>query len=62
MIRPSALIIAALLALATSACAPKVGSPEWCAAMKEKPTGDWTANEAADFLKHCVVPDTSTPN
>jgi len=22
--------------------------------LKEKPKGDWTANEATDFAKHCV--------
>lgn len=37
-----------------SACAPEVGSKEWCAQMKEKPKGDWTANEAADFTKNCI--------
>jgi hypothetical protein len=36
------------------ACAPEVGSPEWCADMKEKPKGDWTASEATDYAKHCV--------
>lgn len=36
------------------ACAPEVGSDAWCADLKEKPKGDWTANEAADFAKHCV--------
>lgn len=35
-------------------CAPEVGSPEWCADMKEKPKGDWTASEATDYAKHCV--------
>jgi hypothetical protein len=47
----------ALLAIVgtVSACAPEVGSPEWCADMKEKPKGDWSANEAADFAKHCVL-------
>jgi hypothetical protein len=38
-----------------SACSPEVGSKEWCADMKEKPKGDWSANEAADFAKHCVL-------
>ena len=38
-----------------SACSPEVGSKEWCAKLKEKPKGDWTANEAADFAKHCVL-------
>ena len=46
------LIIYALALL--SACAPEVGSERWCAQMKEKPKGDWTANEAADYTKHCI--------
>jgi len=37
-----------------SACAPEVGSEKWCAQIKEKPKGDWTANEAADYTKHCL--------
>ena len=43
-----------MIAGAVSACAPEVGSEEWCADLKEKPKGDWTANEAADFTKHCL--------
>ena len=46
--------LGALLALL--ACSPQVGSPEWCTDMKAKPKGDWTANEAADFAKHCILP------
>ena len=38
-----------------AACSPEVGSEEWCKAMKEKPKGDLTANEVADFAKHCVL-------
>jgi len=38
-----------------SACAPEVGSDAWCAALKEKPKADWTANEAADFTKNCLL-------
>jgi hypothetical protein len=45
-------ILAVLVQLA--GCAPEVGSERWCSAMKEKPKGDWTANEAADFTKHCI--------
>ena len=41
------------LFLLCSACA-EVGSERWCENMKEKPKGDWTANEAADYAKHCV--------
>lgn len=37
-----------------SACAPEVGTDAWCKQMKNKPSGDWTANEAADYAKHCV--------
>ncbi|QSX33204.1 DUF3012 domain-containing protein [Shewanella avicenniae] len=37
-----------------SACAPEVGSDAWCKQMKEKDSGDWTANEAKDYAKHCV--------
>lgn len=37
-----------------AACAPEVGSERWCNAMKEKPKGDWSANEVADFAKHCL--------
>ena len=40
--------------LVLAACAPEVGSDAWCADMKDKPKGEWIANEAADFAKHCV--------
>lgn len=45
--------IASCLTLLT-ACAPEVGSEKWCKQLKEKPKGDWTANEAADYTKHCL--------
>ena len=38
-----------------TACAPEVGSDRWCEQMEEKPKGDWTANEAADYAKHCLL-------
>lgn len=37
-----------------SACTPEVGSEKWCAQIKEKSKGDWTANEATDYTKHCL--------
>jgi len=40
--------------LTVTACAPEVCSPEWCEDMKEKDKGDWTANGATDFVKHCI--------
>jgi len=36
-------------------CSPEVGSDEWCAEMKEKPKKDWTAQEAADYTKYCIM-------
>ncbi len=38
-----------------AACSPEVGSKEWCADMKKKAKGDWSANEAADYAKHCIL-------
>lgn len=43
------------VAVGLTACSPEVGSKEWCEQMKEKPKGDWSANEAADFAKSCVL-------
>ncbi|GAA6203544.1 DUF3012 domain-containing protein [Thalassotalea sp. SU-HH00458] len=37
-----------------SACAPEVGSKDWCAQLQEKPKGDWKATEAKDYAKHCL--------
>ncbi|MCU7798641.1 MAG: DUF3012 domain-containing protein [gamma proteobacterium symbiont of Lucinoma myriamae] len=41
--------------LTISACAPEIGSEQWCKDMKEKPKGDWTTNDATDFAKHCLL-------
>ncbi len=38
-----------------SACAPKVGSEAWCKDLKEKPPGELTLNETAQFAKYCVL-------
>ena len=43
------------VAFLSAACSPEVGSDEWCNDMKEKARGEWTANEAADFAKHCLL-------
>jgi len=48
-------LVAACFTLSVSACTPEVGSDKWCASMKEQPKGDWTANEAGDFAKHCLL-------
>lgn len=47
------MVVAAASWLAS--CAPEVGSPKWCEAMKEKAGGDWTANEAVEFARNCVL-------
>ncbi len=36
-------------------CAPEVGSDEWCADLKAKDKGQWTADDAGSFAKHCIM-------
>jgi len=43
------------LAAWLTACAPEVGSERWCEQMREKARGDWTANEALEFARSCVL-------
>jgi len=43
-----------IMSISLFACSPKVGSKEWCAAMKKKDKGEWTTNEVKDFAKHCL--------
>jgi len=40
--------------LLLSACGAELGSERCCKALKDKPKGEWTANEAADFTRYCV--------
>ncbi|WP_438969589.1 DUF3012 domain-containing protein [Methylophaga sp.] len=47
---------ALMLTFFLSACSPEVGSEKWCQVMKDKPKGDWSTNEAADFTRHCIFP------
>jgi len=51
------LTLAGVTVLATllGACSPEVGSKEWCEEIKGKDKMDVTAQEAADFAKHCVL-------
>ncbi len=44
-----------LLASTTVGCAPEVGSDAWCERMKEAPKGDWSANDAGSYAKHCLL-------
>ena len=48
------LLFIAVMLSALVACAPELGSKEWCDTLKEKNKGDWTSNEATDFAKHCI--------
>lgn len=48
-------VSAGIAVLLLQGCSPEVGSPEWCVDMKEKPKGDWTANEATDYAKNCIL-------
>ncbi len=57
MPRASATVVrwaALCTAFSILSCAP-VGSEAWCMRMKNKPKGDWTANEAGDYARHCVL-------
>lgn len=49
----SVIVVLSLALLA--GCAPEVGSKKWCEKLAEKPKGDWTANEAKDYAKHCLL-------
>lgn len=42
-----------LLAL-VGACAPEIGSPEWCEAMDERPKGEWTTNDMGEYARNCI--------
>jgi len=46
--------IALLALLAVPGCSPEVGSEAWCKKIAEKPKGEWTGNEAAEYAKHCL--------
>jgi len=48
------LLFLSLLLTQLIACSAEVGSDEWCKSLEQKPKGDWTANEATDYAKHCI--------
>lgn len=55
--KPMSIIKSLLVVLGVSmllACAPEVGSPDWCKSIAAKAKGDLTMNEAKDYAKHCV--------
>lgn len=38
-----------------SACAPQVGSEKWCKNLEKKSKGDWTANDAKEYARNCIL-------
>lgn len=53
--KKTAVSLAILLSsLLSAGCTPEVGTQAWCTYMDKKAKGDWSANEAADYAKHCI--------
>lgn len=48
------IVSAAVTLLLLSACAPEIGSDEWCAALNDKDKNEWTIGETKDYAKHCI--------
>lgn len=46
---------AILVAATLTGCTPEVGSVRWCEMMQETPRGDWSANDALDYGRHCLL-------
>ena len=38
-----------------AACSPEFGTKAWCENLAEKTRSDWTASEATDFTKYCLL-------
>jgi len=49
------LLLVTVFSLGLAACEPEVGSKEWCTQLDQRDKADWTANEASDYAKHCVL-------
>jgi len=48
------ILFLSLLLTQLVACSAEVGSEKWCKDLKQKPKGEWSANEATDYAKHCL--------
>jgi len=46
---------ALIFSLGITACSPQVGSDAWCEKMKEKDKAKWSAEDAGNFAKHCIL-------
>lgn len=43
-----------LLTILSSGCTPERGTKAWCEMMDEKPKGEWSTNDLAEYTKSCV--------
>ena len=55
MLMPMRAMVLLVMATWLIGCAPEVGSERWCEMMRDKARGDWTANEALEFARSCVL-------
>jgi len=46
---------ALVFSLGITACSLQVGSDAWCSKMKEKDKTKWSAEDAGNFAKHCIL-------
>ncbi len=44
-----------IVVAAAFGCEPEVGSDAWCENVAEKPKGELTMNEVAEFAKNCIL-------
>ena len=48
------IFVSILMVFSLIGCSAEIGSEKWCSSMSEKPKGDWSTSEVADYAKHCV--------
>lgn len=49
------MMILSLAGLLLAACQPEVGSKSWCEKMKQTPAKQWSAEDAANYARHCLL-------
>jgi hypothetical protein len=54
-IRTAAVSFALVFSLGIVACSLQVGSDAWCEKMKDKDKDKWSAEDAGNFAKHCIL-------
>ena len=47
-------VVGVSMALLFAACAPEVGSPDWCDDMDDTDKADWSSNDAKEYATNCV--------